>query len=178
MPKHRATLLLYSFTIFLSAALLFLAQLIFARLVLPLLGGAPAVWNTAMVFYQAVLLAGYAYAHFVSSRWSVRMQVIVHAVVLGLPLLFLPFAVPVGWSPPPGANPIPWLFGLLAVAVGVPFFAVSTTSPLLQKWFAATEHPDAKDPYFLYAASNTGSLLGLLGYPFLVEPKTALHRSE
>src|SRR5689334_22479318 len=111
MPKHRPTLLLYSLTIFLSAALLFLVQLIFARMVLPLLGGAPAVWNTAMVFYQAILLAGYAYAHFVSSRFTVRTQVIVHAIVLAAPVLFLPIAVPAGWQPHADANPIPWLLG-------------------------------------------------------------------
>ena len=174
MPTHRATLLLYSLTIFLSAALLFLVQLVFARMVLPLLGGSPSVWNTAMVFYQAVLLAGYAYAHFLSLRLPVRAQVIVHTIVLAVPALFLPFVVPASAHPPADANPIPWLLWLLTAAVGVPFFAVSTTSPLLQKWFAATEHPGARDPYFLYAASNTGSLLGLLGYPFFIEPNSTL----
>jgi SAM-dependent methyltransferase len=174
MLSHRATLLLFSLTIFLSAALLFLVQLIFARMVLPLLGGSAAVWNTAMVFYQAVLLGGYAYAHLLGKRLPLRGQVPLHALVLLAPALVLPFAVPVGWSPPVDSNPIPWLLGLLAVGVGLPFFAVSTTSPLLQKWFAATGHPQANDPYFLYAASNAGSLLGLLAYPFLIEPNTSL----
>src|SRR5258708_5250141 len=103
MPTHRATLLLYSLTIFLSAALLFLVQLVFARMVLPLLGGSPSVWNTAMVFYQAVLLAGYSYAHFVSSRFSVRVQVIVHVIVLAVPAFFLPFVVSPGAHPPADA---------------------------------------------------------------------------
>lgn len=174
MFSHRATLLLFSLTIFLSAALLFLVQLVFARMVLPLLGGSAAVWNTAMVFYQAVLLAGYAYAHALGTRLPLRAQLPVQALVLLAPVLVLPFAVPAGWMPPAESNPIPWLLGLLAVGVGLPFFAVSTTSPLLQKWFTASGHPDAKDPYFLYAASNAGSLLGLLAYPFVIEPNTSL----
>ncbi|MBI5528119.1 MAG: fused MFS/spermidine synthase [Deltaproteobacteria bacterium] len=174
MPKHRATLLLFGLAIFLGAALLFVVQLIFAKLVLPLFGGAPAVWNTAMVFYQATLLAGYGYAYLLSSKLDLRAQVIIHAVVLAAALLFLPLAIPAGWQPPAGTSPIPSLLGLLAMAVGVPFFAVSTTSPLLQRWFAATGHPDARDPYFLYTASNAGSLAGLLGYPLLIEPNSAV----
>jgi hypothetical protein len=174
MPSARATLLLFNLTIFLSAALLFLVQLIFARMVLPLLGGSPAVWNTAMVFYQAVLLAGYAYAHGAGTRLPLRAQVIAQALVLLAPLLVLPFGVPPQWTPPAEASPIPWLLGLLAAGVGLPFFAVSTTSPLLQKWFVATGHPRAGDPYFLYAASNAGSLIGLLSYPFWIEPFTTL----
>ncbi|HUF60762.1 MAG TPA: fused MFS/spermidine synthase [Verrucomicrobiales bacterium] len=174
MPNHRATLFLFSITILLSATLLFLAQLVFARMALPLLGGSPAVWNTAMVFYQAALLAGYAYAHAVGTRLPLQAQIPLQALVLLAPVLMLPFAVPEGWTPPAESNPIPWLLGLLAAGVGLPFFAVSTISPLLQKWFAATGHPRAGDPYFLYAASNAGSLLGLLAYPFLIEPNTTL----
>ncbi|MBI2378876.1 MAG: fused MFS/spermidine synthase [Deltaproteobacteria bacterium] len=172
--KNRALLRLFALTILLSAALLFLVQLIFARLALPLLGGAPAVWNTAMVFYQAVLLAGYAYAHFVATRARMRTQLAIHAVVLMAPLATLPFHVPAGWVPPAEASPVLWLLLVLSVSVGLPFFAVSTTSPLLQKWFASTDHASASDPYFLYASSNAGSLIGLLGYPFLIEPNTAL----
>lgn len=163
-------LVVFTVTIFLSATLLFLVQPMFARMVLPLLGGAPAVWNTAMVFYQAALLAGYAYAHAVSARLGVRRQVVLHAVVLLLPLLVLPIGVPFGWTPPNAGNPIPWLLALLAVAVGPPFFVVATSAPLLQKWFAATGHRAAADPYFLYAASNLGGMLVLLSYPSLVEP--------
>ena len=174
MPSHRATLPIYGLTIFLGAGLLFLLQLIFARLALPLLGGTPAVWNTAMVFYQAVLLAGYCYAHFLTSRFAPKAQIAIHVVVLLVPLLFLPFAIPSGWQPPSDDSPVFWLLGLLSVAVGIPFFAVSATSPLLQKWFSSTGHAAARDPYFLYAASNAGSLLGLLGYPLLIEPHSTL----
>lgn len=176
MPSFvsRATLPLFGFTLFLSAALLFLIQLIYARLVLPLLGGSAAVWSTAMVFYQAVLLAGYGYAHLVSTRLPLRRQLGLQAAILALPALVLPLAVPAGWLPPANSNPIPWLLALLAAGAGAPFFAVSTISPLLQKWFATTPHPQAQDPYFLYSASNCGSLLGLLAYPFLIEPNTSL----
>jgi hypothetical protein len=174
MRAGSAILPLYGFTIFLGAALLFLLQLVFARLALPLLGGAPAVWNTAMVFYQAVLLAGYGYAHWLGNRPAAWGRVIVHASVMLLPLVLLPFAIPGAWRTPSETSPVAWLLGLLAVTVGGPFFAVSTTGPLLQKWFAGTSHSAAKDPYFLYAASNAGSLLGLLAYPFLIEPQTSL----
>ena len=174
MSGSRATLLLFSLTVFTGAALLFLLQLVYARLVLPLLGGAPAVWNTAMVFYQGLLLAGYGYAHWLSSRVRPKAQVLVHAGVLAAAFAFLPFAVPAGWEMPGAGSPVPWLLGVLAAGVGLPFFAVSATSPLLQKWFAASGHPAAGDPYFLYAASNAGSLLGLLGYPLLVEPNSSL----
>jgi hypothetical protein len=174
MLRPRATLLLFALTIFIGAALLFLLQLVFARLVLPLLGGAPAVWNTAMVFYQGLLLAGYAYAHFLSSRLRPKAQVMVHAGVLVAAFAFLPFALPSGLEVAGEGSPVRWLLGVLAVGVGLPFFAVSATSPLLQKWFAGSGHPAAGDPYFLYAASNGGSLLGLLGYPLLVEPNSSL----
>jgi hypothetical protein len=162
-------LILFGVTIFVGASLLFLVQPMFARMALPLLGGAPAVWNTAMVFYQAILLIGYTYAH-VSTRWlGPRRQAGLHLLILLLPLLTLPIALPAGWIPPGDTSPIPWLLALLAVAVGLPFFAVSATSPVLQAWFAATGHRTARDPYVLYAASNLGSMLALLAYPVLVE---------
>ena len=155
-------LILFGVTIFVGASLLFLVQPMFARMALPLLGGAPAVWNTAMVFYQAALLAGYAYAHF-STRWlGPHRQTRLHLLVLLLPLLVLPIALPRGWTPPGDTSPIPWLLALLAVAVGLPFLAVSATSPVLQAGFAATGHRTARDPYVLYAASNFGSMLALL----------------
>jgi spermidine synthase len=163
-------LIVYAVTIFLSATLLFLVQPMFARMVLPLLGGAPAVWNTAMVFYQAALLAGYAYAHLTSAWLGPRRQLALHAVVLFLPLLALPIGVPAAWTPPAQGSPISWLLSVLAVAVGLPFFVVSTSAPLLQKWFTATGHRAAADPYFLYAASNLGSMLVLLSYPSFLEP--------
>ncbi len=168
-------IVVYMLAIFLSATLLFGVQPMFARMALPLLGGAPAVWNTALVFYQAALLAGYVYAH-VTTRWlGVRRQAALHVIVLLLPLLVLPIGIPQGWTPTTTENPIPWLLALLLVAVGLPFWVVSASSPLLQKWFASTGHRSATDPYFLYAASNLGSMLALLSYPVLLEPYLRLH---
>ena len=171
-------LIVYGITIFTGAALLFVVQPMVGRMVLPLLGGSPAVWNTAMVFYQAVLLAGYAYAHF-TTRWlGVRRQAALHAVLLLLPFLAMPVMIPHGWAPPTTHNPIPWLLAVLAMTVGVPFFVVSATSPLLQRWFSASGHRDAADPYFLYAASNCGSLLALVGYPAFIEPHLRLSQQS
>jgi spermidine synthase len=162
--------LLFAATLMAGATLLFLVQPMIAKMTLPLLGGTPAVWNTCMVFFQALLLAGYLYAHLLSRFLTVRRQALVHAAVLLLPLLSLPIAIGRDWVPPGEASPIPWLLGLLAVAVGLPFFVVSTTAPLLQKWFSQTGSRSARDPYFLYAASNLGSLAALLAYPWLLEP--------
>jgi len=159
---------------FSSAVLLFLVQPMFAKMVLPLLGGTPAVWNTCMVFYQAALLAGYGYAH-VATRWlGVRRQAALHLVLLLMIVLTLPIGVARGWAPPVDRNPIPWLLALLAVSVGLPFFVISTTAPMLQKWFAHTGHAASRDPYFLYGASNLGSMAALLAYPLLVEPHLPL----
>jgi len=168
--RKSGLLVVYTLTIFTSATLLFLIQPLFTRMALPLLGGTPAVWNTAIVFYQAALLAGYIYAHAATTWLGVRRQALLHLILLLLPFLVLPIAVPRGWTPPTQQNPIPWLLSLLLVAVGLPFFVVSASSPMIQKWFANTGHPSAADPYFLYAASNLGSILALLSYPVLVEP--------
>jgi hypothetical protein len=166
--------LFFAVTLFVSATLLFVVQPMFAKMVLPLLGGSPAVWNTCMVFYQAVLLAGYLYAH-VSTRWlGVRRQAALHMAVLCLPWLALPIGLGGMGSPAAGANPSLWLLMLLTVAVGLPFFVVSSSAPMLQAWFADTGHPASKDPYFLYAASNLGSMIALLGYPVVVEPMLPL----
>jgi hypothetical protein len=140
-----------------------------AKMILPLLGGTPAVWNTCMVFFQAALLAGYAYVHVLTNCLKVRRQVLLHMVLLCIPIVVMPIGI-AGWVPPRDTNPIPWLLGVLAVSVGLPFFVLSTSAPLLQKWFADTGHSYSKDPYFLYAASNLGSMLALLSYPTLVEP--------
>lgn len=161
--------ILFAFTLLVSATLLFLVQPMFAKMVLPRLGGTPAVWNTCMVFYQAMLLAGYLYAH-LATRWlGVRRQAIVHLVLLCLPWLVLPIGIATHGNPPEGQNPIPWLLLLMTVAVGIPFFVVSASAPMLQAWFADTGHPAGRDPYFLYAASNLGSMAALLGYPLLYE---------
>lgn len=163
-------LLCFSATLFVGSLQLFLVQPMVAKGVLPLLGGTPAVWNTCMVFFQFALLAGYLYAH-VGARWlDARRQALAHVPVVLLSLLALPLAVAPTSGPPPDASTSWWLIQQLMATVGVPFFVVSTTAPMLQRWFATTEHKSARDPYFLYAASNAGSLLALVAYPFLVEP--------
>jgi len=172
--RGAGVLVLFSATLFLSAGLTFLVQPMFAKFVLPLFGSTPAVWNTSMLFFQTTLLAGYFYAHASTRRLGVRRQTVVHLGVLLVPLLVLPIGVPDDWIPSADGNPVPLLLGLLAVAVGLPFFVVSTTAPLLQRWLVATDHPAAADPYFLYRASNLGSVLGLLAYPLAVEPSLRL----
>ncbi|MGI8440642.1 MAG: spermidine synthase [Thermoleophilaceae bacterium] len=167
-------LILFSATLFLSAALLFLVQPMFAKFVLPLYGSTPAVWTTTLLFFQAVLLLGYAYAHAATTRLGVRRQAALHLGLLLVPLVVLPLAVPSGFVPDADATPVLSLLGLLAVSVGLPFFVVSSTAPLLQRWLADTGHPSAGDPYFLYRASNLGSIVGLLGYPLLMEPRLGL----
>jgi hypothetical protein len=168
---------LFAITLFLSAFLLFLVQPMVAKMLLPLLGGTPAVWNTCMVFFQAALLAGYAYAHAVAARCRLRTQVVLQALLLLVPLgLLLARQATFGVSgaPPASAYPVGWLLKALVLAVGLPFFVLATSAPLLQKWFASTTHASAKDPYFLYTASNAGSMLALLSYPFLLEPTLPL----
>ena len=172
--RHSAVVALFAATLFLSAGLTFLVQPMFAKFVLPLFGSTPAVWNTSMLFFQTTLLAGYLYAHESTRRLGARRQAAVHVAILLVPLLVLPIGVPEGWIPPADSHPVPSLLGLLTLAVGLPFFVVSTTAPLLQRWLAATDHPAATDPYFLYRASNLGSVLGLLGYPVLMEPSLRL----
>ena len=165
---------LFSITVLTSAALLFMMQPMFAKMALPLLGGTPAVWNTCMVFFQAVLLVGYGYAHATPAALGLRQQAALHLVLLLTALFVLPVAIPEGWSPTAQQSPFMWLLVLLLVALGLPFLVVSTTAPLVQKWFAGTDHPLARDPYFLYAASNVGSLAALLAYPTLIEPNLRL----
>lgn len=165
---------LFSLAALTSAFLLFWVEPLFAKLVLPLLGGSPAVWNTCLMFFQAMLLLGYLYAH-VSSRYlDARRQTLMHVGLLALALLSLPVAIPGGWTPPASGNVIPWLLGLLAIAVGVPFFVLAATAPLLQRWLSNLDHPAAENPYMLYSASNAGSLLGLLSFPFVMEPNLRL----
>ena len=163
----------FPLTLFVGSSLLFLVQPMIAKMLLSRLGGSPAIWNTCMVFFQAVLLAGYAYAHAISAYLNLRRQIIVHVAVLLLPCSFslLPIAVAADATPPGTGNPSLWLLGTLAVGVGLPFFAVSATAPLLQKWFASSGDTAATDPYYLYVSSNLGSVLALLSYPFLLEPR-------
>jgi tetratricopeptide (TPR) repeat protein len=168
-PKRARTEIFFAATLFLSAALLFTVEPMFAKMVLPLLGGAPAVWNTCLVFYQAALLAGYLYAHLSFTWLGARRQAALHLVLLGLPWFVLPIGVAEGWLPPADAFPVPWLWMLLSVSVGLPFLVVSATAPVLQTWFSRTGSQSSRDPYFLYAASNLGSLLALLAYPLVIE---------
>lgn len=166
---------LFAAAAFLSAWLLFMVQPLFAKMLLPLLGGTPAVWNTCLVSFQLLLLAGYAYAHVTTARLGIRRQAALHLAMLILPLCALPIQLPPGWIPPATTSPIPWLLLVLAVTVGLPFFVISASAPLLQQWFAqASGGSDAQDPYFLYAASNLGSFLALLGYPIAIEPRLRL----
>ena len=161
--------MLFTAAVFVAAALLFVVQPMVGKMVLPRAGGAPQVWNTSLLFYQTVLLAGYLYAH-VSVRWlGVQRQALLHVAVLALPFLVLPIVLPDTY-PPDGARLSPWVLGILTVAVGAPVFVLAAASPLLQRWLASTRHEDAGDPYYLYASSNAGSLVGLLAYPLILEP--------
>lgn len=169
-----AMLHLYRVTAFLSAALLFLAQPMFARQVLPLVGGAPAVWNTCQVFFQVALLAGYLYAD-ASTRWlGVRRQSMLHLLLVLPPLVCLPLAIAGATPPDPEANPSPWLLALMATTVGPPFLALSATAPLVQRWFVTARRESSRDPYSLYVMSNFGSLVALLAYPLAIEPISTL----
>ncbi|MFV0299129.1 MAG: spermidine synthase [Hyphomicrobiaceae bacterium] len=170
----RATLLLFAGTLFLSATLLFSVQPMFARMVLPRLGGSPSVWAVSMCFFQAALLAGYGYAHLVNTWATPRMAPLIHLTVMGIATLMLPVGLPVWWSEPPQGDAYWWLIATLGVGVGLPFFAVSANAPLIQAWFSRTGHPHARDPYFLYGASNLGSLIALLSYPVVIEPIAGL----
>ena len=161
---------LFASTLFLSASLLFFVQPLCAKMLLPTLGGAPAVWNTCMVFFQAGLLLGYTYAHFGTRTLGLKGHALLHLTVLGLAFLSLPVAIPRDVAPP--ALPVVWLIQTLVVAVGLPFFVVASSGPLLQRWFVGARA--SQDPYFLYAASNLGSFAALVLYPLLVEPLLTL----
>jgi hypothetical protein len=167
-------LVVFTISMFVSAALLFLVEPMMAKMALPMLGGTPAVWNTCLVFFQATLLVGYLYAYAATKWLGRRTQIAVH---IGLALVFLavlPLHIPAGWEPPAQSNPVLWILGMLSVAVGLPFFLLSSSTPILQRWFSQSGHKQANDPYFFYAASNAGSLVGLLGYPLLLEPTLRL----
>jgi len=168
----------YVATLCLSAALLFGIQPMFAKMVLPRLGGSASVWSVAMVFFQTMLLAGYLYAHLLTRWLGFRWAVVFHMAVLAVTFLALPIAIAQGFGRPPADGEAPWLFALFAASVGAPFFAVAGNAPLLQAWFARSGHPDAGNPYFLYGASNVGSFASLIAYPLLVEPNLTLHQQS
>lgn len=172
----RLTPILFALAIFTSASLVFVVQPMVAKLVLPMLGGSPSVWNTSMVFFQAALLAGYAYAHFLQKVRSIKLQVSAHLGLLLLAGLFLPLHINGLLADPDPSAPILWLLGTLALSVGAPFGVLSATAPLLQAWYARFRagRPDGQNPYVLYAASNLGSFLALLAYPVAIEPLMSL----
>ena len=163
----------FCLSIFSGAFLLFLVQPLIAKFILPWFGGSPAVWTTCMLFFQLVLLAGYAYAHFSTRYLKPRQQVIVHLVLLTVALLTLPIIPSEFWQPSDSSSPVRRILALLGACIGLPYFVVSTTGPLMQAWFNHA-NPGAS-PYRLYSLSNAGSLLALLSYPFLVEPNFSRH---
>jgi hypothetical protein len=164
---------LFTLAVFSSAALVFLVEPMIAQMLLPRLGGSPAVWNTSLAFFQIALLAGYGYAHLLQRVRDVRRQMAVHLGLLVLAALTLPLRVATAGGPSSSAHPILWLLGALALSIGAPFAVLSATAPLLQAWFARIGG-SRMSPYVLYAASNLGSLLALLSYPALVQPLLGL----
>src|SRR3954469_21783374 len=168
-PARSLVVPLFAATMFASGLLLFLVEPMVARMVLPILGGVPMVWNGCVVFFQIAMLAGYGYA-FASSRWlPVNRHVAVHALLLASPALVLPVVIHAGSVTPPSGNPLGWLMLLLAGTIGLPFVVLSTTASVLQHWLSRTSHPAGRDPYFLYVASNVGCLLALAIYPTVIE---------
>lgn len=172
--RNTLVLVVYTVAIFTSALLLFSVQPLFTKMVLPRLGGSPAVWSVAMVFFQSLLLGGYAYAHYLMTLKNRTAPVVIHLMLLTAALLTLPLSIASGWGEPPASGYAFWLLGLFAVSIGLPFFALAANNPMLQAWFVRTGHPDGPDPYFLYASSNIGSFLALLSYPVLFEPMFSL----
>ena len=160
--------MLHAAVIALSSFLLFLVQPLIARLILPWFGGTAAVWTTCMLFFQTVLLAGYAYAHATNARLAPRTQALVHTILLVVAVALLPIAPREYWKPLGEEEPVSYILLLLVATVGLPYFLLSATSPLLQAWFARAR--PGQDPYRLFAISNLASVLALVGYPFVVEP--------
>ena len=181
-PAHAAPIALlhvasplFAVTLFVSALLLFAVQPMFAKMVLPKLGGAPTVWSVAMVFFQAALLAGYAYAHVLIRFLPLGIGALIHLGILALAALALPIGIAHGFGIPPATGVTLWLLGLFAASIGLPFAVLSASAPLLQGWFAASGHPHAGNPYVLYAASNLGSFAALIAYPVIIEPMLSLN---
>ena len=161
---------IFAAAIVVSAALLFLVQPMFTKLVLPRFGGAPSVWSVAIVFFQCTLLAGYAYSHWLMRAAPSRIAVAIHVLLTIAACFWLPLAIAERWAQPPAGGEAIALFALFAASLGPPFVALAAGGPLLQAWFARTDHPAAANPYFLYALSNAGSFLALVSYPTVIEP--------
>ena len=171
---RQLTLPIFALTIFTSALLLFAVEPMFTKMALPALGGSPSVWSVAMVFFQGVMFAGYCYAHALTRWMKPRYGAILHAGVLVCGFLTLPVALRTGIAPPSDGAPAIWLLGIFSLSVGLPFFALSAHGPLLQAWFSRSGHAQARDPYFLYGASNIGSFAALIAYPLVIEPLSGL----
>lgn len=170
----RVATVLFATTAFVGAGLLFVVQPMIAKLILPSYGGSATVWSTSSLFFQVLLLAAYGYAHLSTRRLGRRWQPRAHLVVLLLPIVALPVAIPSDAAPAADASPVLWLLRTLVLVIGLPFLVVATTGPLLQRWYSWGDSHRAHDPYFLFAASNLGSFGGLLAYPFLIEPTLSL----
>ena len=170
--------ILFVLTSFLTASLLFVVQPMVGRMVLPAFGGSPQVWTTSMLFFQVALLLGYGYTHLTTTRLSSRAQPWVHLVVAFVPLVLLPIGLVVAPSGAGGLAPSIELLGALTVGVAGPFVLIATSGPLVQRWFSWTDHPRSHDPYFLYAAGNIGSAVGLLAYPFVLEPVLTIEQQS
>ncbi|HEX5379234.1 MAG TPA: spermidine synthase, partial [Phenylobacterium sp.] len=168
--------MLFALTVFASAALVFMVEPMVAKMMLPLLGGGPSIWNTSLAFFQGMLLVGYLYAHLLQKVRSLKAQAFVHLGLLIAAGLVLPLHVWTLFGPPGSDHPALWLLGALTASIGAPFAVLSATAPLVQSWHARTLHAETgAEPYALYVASNLGSLLALLAYPAIVEPLTPLH---
>src|SRR5215469_13701219 len=163
----RVSPLRFGLTILLSAFLLFQLQPLIAKLILPWFGGSAAVWTTCMLFFQVALLGGYAYAHWLRGLDG-RAAAIVHLVLLGSSIIFLPILPSPWWKPQGAEDPLLRILGLLTATVGLPYFLLASTSPLLQSWYSRSK--GGAMPYRFFALSNAGSMLGLLTYPILIEP--------
>ena len=161
---------IFAAAIVVSAALLFLVQPMFTKLVLPRFGGAPSVWSVAIVFFQCTLLPGYAYSHWLMRAAPSRIAVAIHVLLTIAACFWLPLAIAERWAQPPAGGEAIALFALFAASLGPPFVALAAGGPLLQAWFARTDHPAAANPFFLYALSNAGSFLALVSYPTVIEP--------
>jgi hypothetical protein len=160
---------------FINSALIFWLQPMIGKMLLPILGGAPAVWNTCLVFFQAALLIGYAYAY-LQSRLSLRGRLILFSFLIGACVFLLPLDMPTQGFSPSESNPFLWLLTTLTTKIGLPFAVLSATAPMLQDWFRFVANDPGEEPYFLYSASNAGSILGLVSYPLLIETSFRLSR--
>lgn len=176
--RNFASVVFYALTLFMSASLMFILQPMFGKRLLPALGGAASVWNTCMVFYQTLLFIGYLYAHYLTRHLNPKQQICVHGALLLLSLLFIPIGIAQTEAPPTDSTPVFWLLSVLFGSIGLPFFILSTTSPLIQKWFSNLGHTQSRDPYFLSIASNSGSLLALLSYPLIFESQLGLSEQQ